>query len=110
LLWFQPVVDVIGWLSSLILLATIIAQLKKQWSERATRGVSKGLFFGQAAASLGFTVYSVLVHNWVFVVTNALMFASAIVGCAVTLKFSKSGGTKLSLGGVEPGSRPGSVA
>jgi MtN3 and saliva related transmembrane protein len=111
LLSVRVVVDVIGWLSSLILLATIIAQLKKQWSERATRGVSKGLFFGQAAASLGFTVYSVLVHNWVFVVTNALMFASAIVGCAVTLKFSKSNErASRSPHGVDAASRPSSAA
>jgi MtN3 and saliva related transmembrane protein len=83
------VVEVIGWLSSLILLATVIAQLRKQWSERSTRGVSKWLFFGQAAASLGFTVYSTLVHNWVFVVTNALLLVSALTGCVLTLRFQK---------------------
>jgi hypothetical protein len=33
--------------------------------------VSKWLFVGQATASGGFLCYSLLVNNWVFVVTNA---------------------------------------
>jgi uncharacterized protein with PQ loop repeat len=82
------VVEAIGWLSSLILLTTIIAQLRKQWADRSTRGVSKWLFVGQTAASLGFTVYSVLVNNWVFVVTNGLMLLSALLGCFLTLRFA----------------------
>ena len=79
--------DVVGWVSSLVLLATIAAQIGKQWSERSGKGVSVWLFIGQASASLGFTVYSVLVKNWVFTVTNMLMFLSAIVGWQMTAHF-----------------------
>jgi hypothetical protein len=79
----------IGWGSSLILLATIVTQVRKQWRERTTRGVSKWLFFGQAAASLGFTWYSVRVGNWVFSVTNALLLVSALFGCGLMLRYQK---------------------
>ena len=79
--------EVVGWVSSLVLLATIAAQIAKQWSERSGKGVSVWLFIGQAGASLGFTVYSVLVSNWVFTVTNGLMFLSAIVGWQLTAHF-----------------------
>ena len=81
--------DIVGWASSLVLLATVIAQIKKQWSERSGKGVSRWLFIGQTAASLGFTVYSALVRNWVFTVTNALMLLSAIVGWIVTAHFKR---------------------
>jgi uncharacterized protein with PQ loop repeat len=79
----------IGWLSSLVLLATIVQQLRKQWQERSSRGVSKWLFVGQTTASFGFTWYSILLGNWVFVITNAALLVSALVGCALTLRFQR---------------------
>jgi uncharacterized protein with PQ loop repeat len=80
---------IIGWLSSLVLLATLAKQVHKQWRERRTEGVSKWLFRGQIAASTGFTLYSVLVHQWIFVVTNALILLQAIAGCLVTRRNSR---------------------
>lgn len=82
-------IDAIGWISSLILLATVASQVRKQWRERSSESVSPWLFVGQTAASLGFTTYSVLVHNWVFTVTNGLLLLSGVAGCLITLHFSK---------------------
>lgn len=79
--------DLVGWTSSLLLLATIVAQIGKQWSERSGEGVSVWLFIGQTAASLGFTAYSILVKNWVFTITNSLMFVAGIVGWFLTAYF-----------------------
>jgi MtN3 and saliva related transmembrane protein len=75
--------EVLGWLSSMVLLLTIGKQVHKQWKEGASEGVSHWLFVGQCVASAGFTLYSFLVHNWVFVVTNALMLISAIAGWVI---------------------------
>jgi uncharacterized protein with PQ loop repeat len=82
-------IDAIGWLSSLILLATVVSQVRKQWRERSSESVSPWLFVGQTAASLGFTTYSVLVHNWVFTVTNGLLLLSGLAGCLITHHFRK---------------------
>lgn len=87
----QVSTELLGWASSFILLLTITAQIGKQWKDRSAQGVSRWLFFGQLAASVGFTVYSVLVHNWVFVVTNGLMALSAIVGAVLTARFKATG-------------------
>jgi MtN3 and saliva related transmembrane protein len=81
--------DAIGWLSSLILLATIGKQIYKQWHDESSRGVSRWLFVGQTAASLGFTIYSVLVNNWVFVVTNALLLLAGVTGLAITVRHQR---------------------
>jgi MtN3 and saliva related transmembrane protein len=90
--------DVVGWISSFLLLATIVVQIGKQWTERSGEGVSVWLFIGQAAASLGFTAYSFMVKNWVFTVTNSLMLLSAIVGWRITAHFkSKGPGARKSL-------------
>ncbi len=77
--------EIIGWSSSLILLLTIVKQIYKQWQEESSEGVSKWLFIGQVAASTGFTIYSWMVENWVFVVTNFLMLISAFVGLWIVL-------------------------
>lgn len=78
--------EALGWLSSMVLLLTIGKQVHKQWKEGASEGVSRWLFVGQCVASSGFTLYSLLVHNWVFVVTNGLMLLSAIVGWVILLR------------------------
>ena len=79
-------VEAIGWISSAILIVTIGRQVLKQWHEGTSEGVSTWLFIGQMAASSGFTIYSVLVKNWVFVVTNALMVVNGLLGYAITLR------------------------
>ncbi len=72
--------EAIGWGAATILLLTISRQVYTQWRDQSIRGVSKWLFVGQIAASLGFIVYSWLLENWVFVVTNVLILITAAVG------------------------------
>ena len=78
--------ELIGWLSSIILLATILKQIYKQWHDDSSKGVSKWLFIGQLAASVGFTIYSVMLKNWIFTITNFLMAMSAIVGLGIVMR------------------------
>lgn len=77
--------EAIGWISSVILVLTIGKQVFKQWKEGSSENVSKWLFIGQLAASLGFTIYSWLVGNWVFVVTNAVMLVNGLAGLFIVL-------------------------
>ena len=72
--------DWLGWGASAVLLATLLRQVWKEWRERSTRGLSSWLFVGQITASLGFVVYSWLVGNTVFVVTNTAILLTAIAG------------------------------
>lgn len=81
----QLLTEMIGWSSSVILVLTIGKQIYKQWQEESSKGVSKWLFIGQIAASVGFTTYSWLVGNWVFVVTNSLLLVSALIGLGIVL-------------------------
>ena len=82
--------SLVGWASSAVLLLTIAQQVWKQWKEGASEGISKWLFVGQLAASAGFTVYSVLKRDWVFVSTNAAMVASALVGWIILRRNRRS--------------------
>jgi len=77
------VTALIGWAAAAILVATIGRQVYTQWRAGTTAGVSRWLFIGQVSASTGFVVYSWLVQDWVFVTTNAIMRATAILGQCV---------------------------
>ena len=77
--------EAVGWVSSGILVLTIAKQVYKQWQEGSSEGVSKWLFVGQLTASAGFTVYSLLVRNWVFVATNAVMLVNGLLGLLIVL-------------------------
>lgn len=79
-------VEAIGWMSSFVLVLTIGRQVYRQWRSGHSEGVSVWLFIGQMTASAGFTVYSFLVRNWVFVFTNATLLLSAVVGLLVVLR------------------------
>jgi uncharacterized protein with PQ loop repeat len=81
--------EMIGWASSLILLLTLIKQVYKQWKDGETEGVSKWLFIGQLLASVGFTVYSYLVGNWVFTVTNGILTINNTIGICLYFYFLK---------------------
>lgn len=82
--------EIIGWASSIILLLTLIKQVYKQWKERTGKGVSKWLFVGQLFASVGFTVYSYLVGNWVFTVTNAILTVNNVIGLWLSYYFREN--------------------
>jgi len=83
--------ELIGWAAATVLLATICRQVYTQWRERSTGGVSKWLFVGQLVASTLFVIYSALLENWVFVVTNALLLLTALVGEFIYLRNRRRG-------------------
>lgn len=84
-------VDAIGWLSSAVLVLTLGQQVFKQWHDGTSKGVSTWLFVGQLAASIGFTIYSLLVRNWIFSVTNGLMVMNGLLGYAITIRHRRRG-------------------
>lgn len=83
-------IEAVGWASSLILVITIATQVAKQWRDRTSAGVSVWLFVGQLAASVGFTIYSVMLRNWVFAVTNGFMILNGLLGYAITIRHRRS--------------------
>lgn len=86
--------QIIGWISSLILVLTISKQVYKQYSDGDSDGVSIWLFIGQIAASVGFTVYSFLIWNPIFIFTNFLLLVAAILGLGILI-YHKSSESRL---------------
>ena len=82
-------IEILGWASSLILLATLIKQVHKQWKDGTSEGISKWLFVGQLAASTGFVIYSYFVESWVFMVTNGLLTINNVIGLYLYYRFKK---------------------
>jgi MtN3 and saliva related transmembrane protein len=78
--------DMIGWLGAVVLLLTVGRQVYVQWRDQSSAGLSRWLFVGQITASISFVIYSALQGDWVFIVTNSAMLATAIVGQVLFLK------------------------
>jgi uncharacterized protein with PQ loop repeat len=62
--------DLIGWLASAVLFATLFRQVWTQIRTRSAAGLSRWLFVGQMTASVLFLAYGLLLRNWVFSVSN----------------------------------------
>lgn len=75
--------DAIGWASSVILLITIAVQVRRQWQSGSNKGVSKWLFIGQLAASVGFLIFSILTGSLVFAVTNSMLTLANLSGILI---------------------------
>lgn len=69
--------DLVGWTASALLIATLASQILTQSRQKDMQGVSHWLFIGQIASSLGFVIYSWMLHNWVFIATNSLILLTA---------------------------------
>ena len=82
--------EAIGWGSSGVLLLTIGRQVYTQWKTRATAGLSKWLFIGQLVASTGYSAYSFMLHNWVFLVSNVALLLTAVIGQMLYLRNKKA--------------------
>jgi uncharacterized protein with PQ loop repeat len=82
-------IEILGWASSLVLLATLVKQVYKQWRDRTSEGISKWLFIGQLGASIGFTIYSIYTGSIVFAVTNAMLTVNNIVGICLYFYYSR---------------------
>ena len=85
--------EFIGWTSSLVLLLTIGRQVYTQWKTESTAGVSHWLFIGQVTASIGYTVYSWILHNWVFVSSNVALLITAVIGQYIYLRNQRRAAT-----------------
>lgn len=78
--------ELVGWGASAVLLATLIRQVHTQWKTEQSQGISRWLFIGQVSASIGFSVYSWLLENWVFLFTNIAILLTAVAGEVIYLR------------------------
>ena len=84
-------IEMIGWLSNLLLLMTMSKQVYTQWKSGSSQGVSSWLFIGQLATSTGFVIYSYLLGNWVFVSSNVLLLFVGLIGQWLYWRNSRQG-------------------
>ncbi len=78
----------IGWFSSLVLLLTLGRQVFSQRKSREVKGVSRWLR-GPAGGVAGFSVYSYMLDNRVFLFTNLALLPTAVAGELIYLRNNK---------------------
>jgi uncharacterized protein with PQ loop repeat len=83
--------QLIGWSASALLVVMIVAQIVRQWRQGTSKSVSRWLFVCQCVASSLFVVYSVMVGDMVFIVTNSLMSGAAVAGLGLLIWHRRRG-------------------
>jgi hypothetical protein len=73
----------IGWTAAALLLATTLREVRQQWHADSNEGVWPWMFAGYFLASTGFTVYSALGGQTLFLVVNAMLMVTNAVGQAL---------------------------
>jgi uncharacterized protein with PQ loop repeat len=81
----STIATAVGVSSALVLLVTIVAQIIRQIRTPPGKGVSPWLFVGQLFASIGFTAYSVMLKDPIFIATNATLGVAALIGICVSI-------------------------
>lgn len=74
----------------MVLIITIVQQIRTQVRDQSSRGVSVWLYIGEIISAAGFLTYSILLGITVYIVTNAIMVLSAIAGLAVTIRHRRN--------------------
>jgi uncharacterized protein with PQ loop repeat len=72
--------NILGWSATVVLLVTLLAQIRREIQSGKVDEISPLLFIGQCAASVLFLAYSALVGNLVFIVSNAMILVVALLG------------------------------
>ena len=76
---------VVGWSASIVVVATTVGQIIKQWKAHTSKGVSPLLFVGNLLASLLFLNYAIMIKNVVYEVTNSVMVLASIFGLGLLI-------------------------
>ena len=80
----------IGWAAAAVLVATIASQVYKQWHDETSRGVSLYLFLGQMTANALFLTYAAITGDLVFMVANALLLVTSVIGLSIKIKHGRA--------------------
>lgn len=73
----------VGWGAAALLLVTTLKEVQQQWRADSNEGVWPWMFAGYFLASTGFTVYSALGGQTLFLVVNAMLMATNALGQAL---------------------------
>lgn len=101
--------EMIGWIAAGLLLLTISTQVWQQWRSQSCEGVSPWLFVGQISASTAFVIYSYLLENLVFVLTNSVLLIAALLGQMLYLRNKRLSSRQKDRSKVHTGSMAASI-
>jgi uncharacterized protein with PQ loop repeat len=80
--------DLVGWLSSALLLVTFGSQTFMQWKEKdgKTDGYTIVFFVAAILGTAGNIAYSWMTHNLVFTLLNITLVINNVVGLVIVLR------------------------
>jgi MtN3 and saliva related transmembrane protein len=82
--------DILGYSAGAITSFTFLPQVIKTWKERSAKDISLLMFLIAAANEVLWIWYGVLLHNWVIILTNAVVLSMSSVMIFFKLKYDSA--------------------
>ena len=80
-------VDILGYSAGAITSLTFLPQVLKTWKLKSAKDVSLLMFVIAAINEVMWTVYGILLNNWVIILTNIIVLVMALTMIYLKLRF-----------------------
>ena len=80
-------VDILGYSAGAITSLTFLPQVIKTWKLKSAKDVSLLMFVIAAINEVMWTVYGILLNNWVIILTNIIVLVMALTMIYLKLRF-----------------------
>ena len=80
--------DILGYAAGAVTAFTFLPQVIKTWREKSAKDISLNMFLIAFANEIMWLVYGILLHNWVIILTNAVMLVMSGIMIALKLKYN----------------------
>lgn len=81
--------EILGYAAGAVTCLTFLPQVIKTWQSKSARDVSLNMFLIAAINEVMWIVYGVLLHNWVIILTNAVVMSMSLTMIYLKFRFNK---------------------
>lgn len=80
--------DILGYAAGALTAFTFLPQVLKTWKEKSAKDVSLYMFIIAFVNEIMWLIYGVMIHNWVIILTNAVMLAMSGIMIMLKMKYN----------------------
>jgi MtN3 and saliva related transmembrane protein len=81
--------DILGYAAGALTAFTFVPQVVKTWRDKHARDISLNMFILAFLNEIMWLIWGILIHNWIIIVTNAVMLFMSGAMIVMKIKYNK---------------------